>query len=181
MKIDSSFIQSIIPYSNEFIYRSVESLHVGRHIIVLQETQQKLVLSFDLLVVSRQDIRSSLKQKGSIFRVAVKLQSSLEDLCEIGKKVFAFQLLLDQGNAVIVEESGEGCEEIGRSEMGFAAADGLETDEDDLGVFQHSSLVAILDESVAEGFQNESKDRLTEITLQSDGKTCDDISSSLQA
>ena len=44
-------------------------------------------------------------------------------------------MLFRSGIAVVVEESGEGCEEIGRSEMGFAAADGLETDEDDLGVF----------------------------------------------
>jgi hypothetical protein len=64
-------------------------------------------------MVTREDIGSGLKQEGSILRVAIKLQPPLENLREIDKQVLFLELLLDQGDAVVVEEGGEGCKEIG--------------------------------------------------------------------
>jgi hypothetical protein len=42
---------------------------------------------------------------------------------------------------------------------------GLEADEDNLWVLEHSSFVAVLDESVAESLKDESKDSFAEITF----------------
>ena len=60
-------------------------------------------------MVAGKDIGSGLKQEGSILRVAIKLQPPLENLRKIAKQVLFLELLLDQGDAVVVEESGEGC------------------------------------------------------------------------
>jgi hypothetical protein len=97
----------------------------------LQEAQQKLILSFYLLVIPRQDIRSGLEQESSIVWVSIQLYSPSEDLSKIIEQIFTLKLFLDKSNAIIIEEGREGCQKVGRLEVGLATY-GLKADEDNL-------------------------------------------------
>ncbi len=115
-------------------------------------------------MIPRQDIRSGLEQESSIVWVSIQLYSPPEDLYKIIEQIFTLKLFLDKSNAIVIEGGRDGCQKVWGLEVGLATY-GLEANEDNLPVLEHPSLVAVLDESVAESLKDESKDSFAEITF----------------